>query len=97
MPEASKKCPFCAEDIKADAVKCRHCGSFLPQGEIGRGKIVCRRCGYHGRPRIDAEGSMAAEILLWLCFVVPGLIYSVWRLSNRYKACPRCGGRDIVG
>ena len=30
MPEETKKCPHCAEEIKADAVKCKHCGSILP-------------------------------------------------------------------
>ena len=34
-----KNCPFCAEQIQEDAIKCRHCGEWLNKNNI-TGKVI---------------------------------------------------------
>ena len=42
-PSETSACPFCKEQIKPDAVKCKHCGSGLtPTKAVHRG--VCPYC-----------------------------------------------------
>ncbi len=59
-------------------------------------EIVCTSCGYVGEPATITKGTMSVEIILWLCFLVPGLIYSVWRVSSRHDGCPTCGQTALI-
>jgi len=56
----------------------------------------CVICGFVGAPKTVTRGSLFVEIILWLFFLVPGMIYSTWRLSSRFPACRHCGSRDII-
>jgi len=31
MTEETKRCPFCREEIHAEAIKCKHCGTMLDE------------------------------------------------------------------
>lgn len=59
-------------------------------------KQVCKDCGTVGETKTVARGSMGVEIVLWICFIVPGLIYSIWRLSSKHETCRACGSERLV-
>lgn len=61
------------------------------------GAMICPNCGTQGEPKIITKGSLGMEIILWICFLLPGLIYSIWRLSSRYSGCPSCGQPGMIG
>lgn len=57
---------------------------------------VCMTCGHIGEPGRVTPGSFGVELVLWLCFLVPGLIYSIWRISARRDACTVCAGAVLL-
>lgn len=50
----------------------------------------CPNCGAIGVPQFRKSGSTFLEILLWLCGLLPGMIYSLWRASSKRFVCPKC-------
>jgi hypothetical protein len=58
--------------------------------------VVCTRFGHVGQRDHGQDGSCLVELLLWLFFLLPGLIYTVWRLTTSGKSCAKCGADEIV-
>jgi len=60
------------------------------------GSKLCTNCCYVGRRIEITKGSFGVELALWLLFLAPGIIYSIWRLTSRYMACPKCKAPNMI-
>lgn len=56
---------------------------------------VCSTCGLVIRPKNVIKGNCLIEGILWL-LIIPGAIYSVWRLASKASVCPSCGSKELV-
>jgi DNA-directed RNA polymerase subunit RPC12/RpoP/predicted RNA-binding Zn-ribbon protein involved in translation (DUF1610 family) len=57
---------------------------------------ICTSCGWIGEPGKVTPGSFGVELACWLCFCLPGLIYSIWRLTSKHHVCDSCGQPTII-
>lgn len=58
--------------------------------------LICKNCGTAHRGEHTLPGNGWIELVLWLAYIVPGLIYSIWRRSRQRPTCAACGSRDLV-
>ena len=83
--EKTKNCPYCAEKIKIEAVKCKHCGSYIEQG-YNSGKKV----------KANQHGSYAKFTLVSLIFPLVGLILGIVYLTKESELDKKLGEHTLV-
>jgi hypothetical protein len=91
--EKKKNCPFCAELIMADAIKCKHCGEWLKSDAIdGEKKSYGEAISYGASYGVSETYSNGQQIwqLILLSFLSFGLyaiywFYRTWRQLKESK------------
>jgi hypothetical protein len=63
---------------------------------MSKAQMVCTRCGTVGLPKRHTPGSFGVELLPFLLFIIPGIVYGVWRLSARTWVCGVCMADVLV-
>jgi len=59
------------------------------------GMFYCTSCSNKTRsPKMKGNGWI--ELVLWLCYIIPGLIYSIWRRSGSPSVCPTCHKETLI-
>lgn len=95
-----KKCPFCAEEIQDEAIKCKHCGEFL-DGFVRPSMAGNKTPWYFRAPfiviAVSCVGPLALPLIWWrprttrawkigLTIGILALSWLMWEVTRRSVA-----------
>jgi hypothetical protein len=67
----TRDCPFCKEEVRADAIKCKHCGSSVAP-EMPSHEGICPYC----KEQIHLEAIICKHCKSWIGMIVELLVRS---------------------
>ncbi len=70
--------------------------SFLLNNDMNDDLYICRACWLIATPKDATKGSFFIEIALWCLFIIPGIVYSVWKYITKEKVCPVCSSPAVI-
>lgn len=92
-------CPHCSQVMDVTPPKPPPVPKLIPEPpknpkvKIPEGSGICGDCGEMSVAKVQTPGHILIEIVLWCFFLIPGIIYTIWRLTSRRVACVHCGGK----
>jgi|ERR1043166_3035908 hypothetical protein len=104
-------CQNCSSPIEfeenriGESVTCSNCGQATQLGltktaedeDFDPHVRFCLSCGSIGAwAQGPSRGNPVIELLLWVCFLLPGLLYSLWRHTNLPQVCETCGSQELI-
>ena len=89
QPKESLKHQFYTLTFSLPGIKLKHL--VVLRGVIMTDEdYICIHCGTKGLPVLVPRGHVYVEVFLWLCLVVPGVVYTLWRRLRKQEVCPEC-------
>jgi len=84
-PNGKKSCPYCGEKILNVAIKCKHCGSLLKEGQIKSKRSI----DSHSRRTIYIAAAVVAVVIIVISYQLNG--------SRSAPTCSDSRVEDILG
>jgi hypothetical protein len=93
-------CEGCAKGVTGAFVRLTNVnGKYLcaacASNPSGVARYYCAHCKSYS-PYARNKGSGWIEMILYLFYIIPGVIYSIWRRSGNAKVCPVCKQASLI-